>query len=92
MSAAMKPHVAAILVLGVVMTGLWLWQPTLFEYGGGAQASPAPEPLLHPQPETASQQADAPASSIDRRTYGAAFLGLLLLGFIALGTDWRDWF
>lgn len=88
----MKPHVAAILVLGVVMTGLWLWNPTLFTFGGGAEAAPAPEPLLHPQTEAAATESGAPPSSIDRRMYGAAFLGLLLLGFVALGTDWRDWF
>lgn len=31
------------------------------------------------------------AVGADSRTYGAAFLGLILLGALILGPDFRDW-
>lgn len=34
----------------------------------------------------------AVTTPIGRREYSAAFLGLLLVAFIAVGFDWQDWF
>ena len=45
--------------------------------------------LLLPSGVAAPPPSDA---GVSHQQFGAAFLGLLLLVFLALGMDWRDWF